>query len=302
MTLVVLSHSCTARLSTNYLIASTLPDQTNMAKKSRGPCLSFTGVWHLDTFSWQKETRFRALPEVCLTTGKSNPSAVLRSIILTRNSLAYFNAARSLVDLTNCLDLSSLQAVLFIVMYLQCSGRLSECHSYLSIAIAASLRMGIHRSAASKGLDPIEQESRKRVFWALQTMNSYVSSMLGLPKALGDEGIDQDLPLEIHDKNIRRDGIRLGSDTQTSNMTAVNAHTRLMIIMSNIVNHLFSIKNGVPGEKGYYRVDFAKIIKVENELDEWFNSLAGEINPNGPDPLIQIRFVNFIEAIYLRTC
>ncbi len=214
---------------------------------------------------------------------------------LTGNSLAYFNASRSLVDLTNCLDLSSLQAILFIAMYLQCSGRLSACHSYLSIAIAASLRMGIHRSAASRGFNPIEQESRKRVFWACQTMNTYVTTMLGLPKALGGEDIDQDLPLEVLDENIRRDGIRLGSDTQTSNMTAVNAHTRLMMIMSNIVNDLFPIKSGIPGEEGCYRVDFAKIIKVENELDEWFNGLAGEIYPNGPDPSLQIRLVNSLK-------
>ena len=210
-------------------------------------------------------------------------------------SLAYFHAARSLVDVTNCLDLSSLQAILFITMYLQCSGRLSACHSYLSIAIAASLRMGIHRSAASKGLDPVEQELRKRVFWALQTMDTYVTTMLGLPKALGDENIDQDLPLEVHDENIRRDGICLGSDTQTSNMTAVNAHTRLMIIMSKIVNHLFSIKNGIAEQGGYHRVDLAKILSVESELDEWFNNLADEINPNGPDSSLQIRFVKLLK-------
>ncbi len=84
-------------------------------------------------------------------------------------------------------------------------------------------------------------------------------------------------------------------------MTAVNAHTRLILIMARIANHLFSIKDDVPREEGFYRVKFDKIIKIENDLDEWFNSLQSDIDLNGPDVPNQIRFLpsNIVVKIVL---
>lgn len=141
------------------------------------------------------------------TAGRFGPLSLKLSGTLPHTRLSYFRAGRNQIDLTNCLNMGSLQATLFIIMYLQSSGRLSACHSYIAVANASALQMGIHRSAASRGLDPVEHETRKRVFWALQTMDTCVTTILGLAKTLSDDQFDQELPLEVGDYAIRRNGI-----------------------------------------------------------------------------------------------
>ena len=111
-----------------------------------------------------------------------------------------------MINVTECRDLVSIQAILFIIMFLQSSSNLSTCYSYIGIALRASLRLGLHRSI-SNSFDPIEAETRKRVFWIVRKMDTYVGALLGLPKTLSDDDIDQVFPLEVDDEFITRDGI-----------------------------------------------------------------------------------------------
>src|SRR5437762_5199435 len=111
-----------------------------------------------------------------------------------------------MIDVTDCRDLVSLQAVLFMVLFLQSSANLSTCYSYIGVALRSSLRLGLHRSI-SNSFNPIERETRKRVFWIVRKMDTYVGALLGLPKTLSDDDIDQVFPLEVDDEFITRDGI-----------------------------------------------------------------------------------------------
>jgi hypothetical protein len=59
------------------------------------------------------------------------------------------------MDLTDCRDMISLQAIIFMIIFLQCSAKLSTCYSYVGIALRAALRMGLHR-AFRDSFTPIE--------------------------------------------------------------------------------------------------------------------------------------------------
>jgi hypothetical protein len=76
--------------------------------------------------------------------------------MLTISSEKYFVAARQMLAITECRDIWSLQAVLFMIIFLQSSARISTCHSYVSAAMAASLQMGLHRPGPET-FDPIER-------------------------------------------------------------------------------------------------------------------------------------------------
>ena len=76
------------------------------------------------------------------------------------------------MDVTDCRDLVSLQALLFMIMFLQASSKLSTCCSHIGIALRSALRMGLHRSIPNR-FSPVEQETRKRVFWVIRTMDIY---------------------------------------------------------------------------------------------------------------------------------
>lgn len=77
------------------------------------------------------------------------------------------------MDVTDCRDLSSLQALLIMIMFLQASSKLSTCYSHIGIALRSALRMGLHRSVPNQ-FSPIEQETRKRIFWVIRNQDIYV--------------------------------------------------------------------------------------------------------------------------------
>lgn len=85
----------------------------------------------------------------------------------------WFQVSRQLMDATACRDLVSLQALLFMIMFLQASAKLSTCYSHIGIALRSAVRMGLHRSVSNE-FCPIEKETRKRTFWVIRNMDIYV--------------------------------------------------------------------------------------------------------------------------------
>lgn len=193
-----------------------------------------------------------------------------------------------MIDPIRCWDLHSLQAMLFMIIYSQTSGDFSACHSYLSAATAAALRMGIHRSAGMQVFNHVERETQRRMIWALQTMDTYISTMLGLPKCLDGGCIDQEFPREVDDEDILLGGIQLSSPSGGARMKIVNAHTRLIMIVSTIVNSLFNHKD--QNEKGYYRVNYSEVVGIENRLEAWFADLPTEVEFVGENASNQVRY------------
>ena len=178
--------------------------------------------------------------------------------------------------------MTSLQALMCMVMYLQCYGEISTCYTYISLATAACTRMGLHRSESSSQLNPIDREVRKRVFWSLRTMATYVTTILGLPRMLSDDDIDQDLPLEVGDDCITEDRIDESFDNSMCPMTAANAHTKLISIMDTVRRNVLNPCKSSGDQSKAYMVDYARIIKAENDLDTWFASLPSDSSFNKP--------------------
>lgn len=204
----------------------------------------------------------------------------------------YFVTSRSLIDITDCRDLTSLQAIVFMIMFLQCSARLSTCYSYIGVALRSALRMGLHRSFAGS-FSPIEAEERKRTFWVIRKMDIYVGALLGLPQTLNDEDIDQDLPMEVDDEYITEHSIPTMPPGQISVIAAGNAQTSLMHILVKICRYIYPIKNsqwtGKGGKTKAYTVSHAKIREIETDLQEWMERLPMALRPGGESPPTMIR-------------
>lgn len=90
--------------------------------------------------------------------------------------MGYYTCARILLqDVTECRDLTTLQALLFLILFLQATSNLSGCYSFLGIASRAALRMGLHRHLPQANFTPLEAELRKRVFYFIRQMDIYCS-------------------------------------------------------------------------------------------------------------------------------
>ncbi len=194
----------------------------------------------------------------------------------------HFKTARQLMDIADCRDLTSIQAVMYMILFLQSSAKLSTCYAYVGVALRSALRMGLHRAHAGK-FDPVEAETRKRVFWVVRKMDIYVGAMLGLPQTLSDDDIDQEFPIEVDDEYVTSDGILPMPEGQVSVMTAFNAHTRLVRLLSKIVRYVYPIHaqsgQGSSADKSY-SVPFSSIRELEKDLEDWKQNLPAVLSPS----------------------
>ncbi len=194
------------------------------------------------------------------------------------------------MDIADCRDITSLQAIVFMILFLQSSAKMSTCYSYVGIALRAALRLGMHRSF-SGNFNPIESETRKRVFWAIKKMDVYVGALLGLPHALDDDEIDQEYPVGVDDEYITETEILPMPKDQVSVVTALNAHTDLIQILSKILKHIYPIKGVQKGNDSdnkhspmSYSVSYAKIREIEQDLQNWMQALPEGLIPGGEAP------------------
>lgn len=189
-----------------------------------------------------------------------------------------------MMDLTDCRDMTSLQTIIFMIMFLQATSNLSICYSYIGLALRSSLRIGLHRSL-SGNFNPIERETRKRVFWLIRKLDTYVSAILGFPIMLSSDDIDQDMPLEVDDEYITKDAILPMPPGKMSLLVASNAHTRLMGITSKVVKHIYPIKGleqSISGNsKASYTISHSKIREIEKDLADWLDMLPMGLRPGG---------------------
>jgi hypothetical protein len=202
--------------------------------------------------------------------------------------LKYFRAARNMMDITDCRDITSLQAILFMILFLQSSANLSTCYSHIGIALRSALRQGLHRSFVNN-FNPVELETRKRVFWVIRKMDTYVSALLGFPQMLSSDDIDQELPLEVDDEYITKNGILPMPDGQHSLLfQASNAHTRLMFSLAKVIKSIYPTKEleeSLQGNaKPFYGINHAKIREIERDLAAWLDKLPMALRPGGDAP------------------
>ncbi|EXJ58776.1 hypothetical protein A1O7_06206 [Cladophialophora yegresii CBS 114405] len=117
----------------------------------------------------------------------------------------YFEKAKSLLNQEpGPASLASVQSRLALCLYLLSTFRINECRYVFSLACTILTSLGLHRrsSAASSKLDLVALESRKRTFWCAYVLDDYLSVMLGRPRMLRDEDIDQPYPRNIDDQDL----------------------------------------------------------------------------------------------------
>ncbi|KAK2757097.1 hypothetical protein FQN54_005066 [Arachnomyces sp. PD_36] len=192
----------------------------------------------------------------------------------------YFKAGRQLLDVTDCRDLTSLQALCFMILFLQSSAKLSTCYSYVGIALRAALRLGLHRSVTAN-FNPLEIEMRKRMFWVVRKMDIYVSTLLGLPQLLSEDDIDQEFPLAIDDECVGPGGISPMPPGSTSLMAGANAHGELLNILVKVVKYIYPVKHVKlgPNSDHTYVVSHSKIREIERDLQTWMEALPSALKP-----------------------
>lgn len=189
-----------------------------------------------------------------------------------------------MLDITDCRDLPTLQAVVFMILFLQSTAKLATCYSHIGIALRACCRLGLHRNIKND-FDPVEQEERKRIFWLIRKMDAYVAALLGYPQMLSADDVDQQWPEEVDDEYITVEGILPMPSAKFPLIRATNAHTSLVFILQKVVKSIYPIK-GFEGSKpgDSYSISHSKIRAIEQDLQKWMDDLPVELRPSEDAP------------------
>ena len=202
----------------------------------------------------------------------------------------YYTSARHfLQDITECSDLVTLQAMVFLIQFLQATGNLNGCHTLIGIALRSALRMGLHRYLSHIPMSPIQDETRRRVFHSIRQLDIYLCTSLGLPIMLRDGDINQPRPTEVNDEYITENGIQPPPPGTPSFLEAFNAHLELMRILADVVDHLYPPPRGTdPGLANVtYVISCTRVREIEQALHDWQEKLAETWRP-GPEENAEI--------------
>ncbi|KAG6014239.1 hypothetical protein E4U43_006772, partial [Claviceps pusilla] len=250
----------------------------------------------------QEDTHFLGLVHAVIALGcmynnleDSNPASGGYKLAI-EEGLKYYRAAKSLLaDLADCRDIVSLQALLFMTLFLQATSNLSACYSYVGIALRSALRIGLHRHLEHEKIGVIEQEVRKRVFYVIRQMDIYVSTMLGFPLLLNIDDVDQPFPTEVDDEFITPSGIITPALGTPSFFEAFNAHTRLMEVLGRIAKSVYPMHvQGQPSGKGdsgttSCLISYGRIKEIEADLQTWYEKLPEMWRPSPDGPIEVVR-------------
>ncbi|KAH8660119.1 fungal-specific transcription factor domain-containing protein [Xylariales sp. PMI_506] len=211
------------------------------------------------------------------------------AVAMERGYQYYISSRHYLQDITECCDMTTLQALVFIIQFLQATGNLNGCHTFVGIALSSALRMGLHRHLSHTVIAPIKDETRRRVFHTIRQMDIYLSTTLGLPLLLQDKDIDQPWPSEVDDEYITEGGIQVPPPGTPSFLEAFNAHARLMRILAKVVEYLYPPTGTGRGSTDVnYMVSYARVREIEQDLHDWHEHLSPTWRPSGPEQDIEI--------------
>jgi hypothetical protein len=191
------------------------------------------------------------------------------------NSLRYFAASRRLLDVTNCTDETSLQAIVFLNLFLVGTVRVATCYTYAAHALTLALRMGLHRSLPRND-DLVAREVGRRTFWTIRLLVNYLAAACGMPKLLDDDNVDQAMPVEVNDAYITTTQILSQPADEVCEVAGMNAYVKLHKILEQVVKHIYPFRGtrNAPARKSVsYMVSIEKIREIEKSLKEWMANL-----------------------------
>ncbi|KAK7943900.1 uncharacterized protein PG986_013013 [Apiospora aurea] len=210
----------------------------------------------------------------------------------------YYSMAASLVETEVGLPcVESVQARLIQVLYLLQTSRMNKAWYLLGSIWQIAAALELHRqhsrkrgasSGASTPPDYVTLQGQRRTFWVAYTIDVYLSVVMGRPRHIHDDDVDQELPAAVNDEDMGCDGPVLRADgdeeeeddRMDSNMDSVIAHARLSRIIGTISSEVYSIKS-IPREER-----LAAAFRSGQELKAWRSELPPHLSSVQPRSLV----------------
>ncbi|ETR97378.1 hypothetical protein M419DRAFT_91730 [Trichoderma reesei RUT C-30] len=173
-------------------------------------------------------------------------------------SRKYYNTAMQLMQPNILCDwkIEKVQALLLGARYLQSSSYSDECWTVLGLAIRIAYDLELHRSPDPGQYDCIEQEVRKRVWYACFGLDKLLSMIYGRPAATSTATFSTPLPEDLDDDCIRPNRLLFPSVHTTSSMSFFLQVSKLYRILESTT---------VLGDQPA----LADLVRLDEEFESW---------------------------------
>ncbi|PYI04673.1 hypothetical protein BO78DRAFT_408877 [Aspergillus sclerotiicarbonarius CBS 121057] len=195
---------------------------------------------------------------------------------ITAERTNYFATCRDLVDLHDCSDIVTLQAIFYMNLFILSTERLSPCYTCLSHAFSLAVRMNLQLPNARENL--IVAEIKRRLFWSLRQLLMVVASMCGYPQPIRATEVDIEQPLDLDDNDLKSTRISqsLQDPAMIQSMSGSVALLKLHNILDRIVHELYpsgGVRRKTNSGSMSHLVSNEIVTQLEGELQKWAASL-----------------------------
>lgn len=201
--------------------------------------------------------------------------------------MRHFLFAKSLVDVTQCSDLRSLQTLLCFILFLISTARLASAHAYIGLACSTTLRLGLHfRSNYDTSLSKQQRELRRDVFWSVVKMDMYASAVLGLPAFIDLQEVDPAIDKTVADCFQRLPPTEEKSSVEDIKIKTSALHLELLRTITRATKVLYprpSEQDEETVESGRISVSIKDVEKIEAEMRSWWKQYK-ELLPRDNEP------------------
>ncbi|KAL3474168.1 fungal-specific transcription factor domain-containing protein [Aspergillus californicus] len=182
------------------------------------------------------------------------------------------NAMGVLTELTmRNTDLLSVQALLGMSLFLQGTPNPQPSFFLVAAAIRLSHSIGLHKRGSGFGLNPVEAEQRKRVFWIAYMLDKDICLRSGRPPVQDDDDMNVELPSEDPPDNIGN--VPLSDGKGRFNMFRILC--QFSIIESKVYKRLYSARASRQSDGELLNT----IGDLDRELEEWKDSIPTDFRP-----------------------
>ncbi|KAL7807135.1 fungal-specific transcription factor domain-containing protein [Trichoderma aethiopicum] len=187
-------------------------------------------------------------------------------------SRKYYNTAMQLMQPNILSDwkIEKVQALLLGARYLQSSSYSDECWTVLGLAIRFAYDLELHRPPDPEQFDCVEQEVRKRVWYACFGLDKLFSMMYGRPAATSTATFSTPLPEDLDDDCIRPNRLLFPSVQTTSSMSFFLQVSKLYRILEST-----TLLGDQPA--------LADFVRLDEEFESWHAEIPNRLRIRDAD-------------------
>lgn len=193
--------------------------------------------------------------------------AALSSMSRTNQDPTFFeeNWSATLDSISSETSISSLQCFVLGQIYCMTKGDYRTLLRYRALGVDTCHQLGLHEHRDSSA-NPLEDETRKKVFWSQYVLDRFCSTFTGLPVLLREGDIETEYPVDVDDENVTDTGFLPTLPGESTRISSAIALFKAARILNKVLEDLFPSKSG-------YDVYVSKMRSVSGQLDEWLHTL-----------------------------